>query len=179
MRVIVVLVLGGVAVTGCGGGAQPSPTSPSPSRSVPASAIALVGARPVPRAALDAALAQSRRAYAARGRAFPAAGTPAFARLRALAVALVVERSRLEVEAESAGIRITRADVDRRLEEVKRTRFGGSEQRYREGLRRAGLTDADIRADLGSQLLAAALRGVPHATPKVVYAKGFAPPNTG
>jgi hypothetical protein len=108
---------------------------------------------------------------------FPARGTPAYAHLQALAVQLVVERAQFELEAEDAGIRITPAAVDRRLRQVKRATFGGSERRYQEGLRREGLTDADIRADIRSQLLADAVKRVigDALIPKVVYAKGFAP----
>ena len=151
MRPIVVLLVVVCAVAGCG----------ASSTTVPASAVALVGGRPVPLAAVDAQLAQARRAYRARGQVFPARGTLAYAHLQALAVQLVVER----------------AQVDRRLRQVKRATFGGSERRYQEGLRREGLTDADIRADIRSQLLADAVKRVMGDTliPKVVYAKGFAP----
>ena len=59
MRRLLVFSVLALVATGCGGG----------TRSVPPSAIAVVGDRTVPRAAFDAELARARRAYAARGQA--------------------------------------------------------------------------------------------------------------
>ena len=64
---------------------------------VPPGAIAVVGDRSVPRSALDAQLAQSRRAYAARGQDFPKPGTDSYRRLQDNAVRLLVDRTRLEL----------------------------------------------------------------------------------
>ena len=60
---------------------------------VPPGAIAVVGDRSVPRSALDAQLAQSRRAYAARGQDFPKPGTDSYRRLQDNAVRLLVDRT--------------------------------------------------------------------------------------
>ena len=74
---------------------------------VPPGAIAVVGDRPVPRSALDAQIAQSRRAYAARGQAFPKPGTEAYRRLEDNAVRLLVDRTRLDLAAQKLGIVIS------------------------------------------------------------------------
>jgi len=143
------------------------------SRSVPPGAVALVGDRAITRAALDAEVARARRALAARGEAFPKAGTPAFRRLRDSALAVLVDRARLEIEAQRAHVSVDPARVEARLRRL-RAAFGG-EARYREHLRQAGLTEADVREAIRFELLAAALRGVRSATPPVVYAPGFEP----
>jgi hypothetical protein len=162
------LLAGVVVLAGCGGGGG-----------VPRSAVAVVGGRSVSRADLAAALAQSRRAYAAGGRAFPAAGTPAFDHLRALALGVLVDRARLEVVAAKHGITITPAQVDTALRRYVQESFGGDEKRFRESLRREGMTEAGIRAALRTQLLAAAVTNADAAGEKVKvrYARGFAPPN--
>jgi SurA-like N-terminal domain len=153
-------------VTGCG-------------QAVPSSAIAVVGGTPVPRADLDAQMAATRQAYAAAGRAFPAAGTAAYEHLRQLAVQLLVDAAALEFTARRLGIEVAAAQVDRRLRLYKLEQFGGDESRYRERLRQTGMTDAAVRAAIRHELLAAAIRRDKRsvAPPKIVYAKGFTPAN--
>lgn len=167
MRRLLVFSVLALVATGCGGG----------TRSVPPSAIAVVGDRAVPRAAFDAELARARRAYAARGQAFPAPGTPAYERVKDAVVRLLVDRARLEVEAQHAGVVIPAAKVEARLRRLERTTFGGDEARYRTQLRRTGLTEADVRAAIRTELLADALRGVDVEAPSVAYARGFEPRN--
>jgi len=162
-----------VVLAGCGGGHTAR---------VPPGAIALVGDRPVPRAALDVELRRSRRAYAAQGKAFPARGTAAFSHVQSLAVRLVVDHVTLAVQAASRGVVITPAQVDRRLRQLKRDAFGGSESRYRAALRRQGMTAAEARSSVRDLLLAEALRsagGTAPEPPEIVYADGFAPANSG
>jgi hypothetical protein len=142
---------------------------------VPPGAIAVVGGKAVPRAALEAELARSRRAYQARGQAFPARGTAAHRRLQDAAVRLLVDRARLEVEAQRAGIVIPDARVDASLRRFRETAFGGDEARYRAQLAMTGMTDADAREAIRIQLLADALRGRQIRPPAVVYAPGFEP----
>jgi hypothetical protein len=158
-----------VAAAGCGHGAT----------DVPAGAIAVVGDRPVPRSVLDAQLAQTRRAYAARGQAFPQPGTDGYRRLRDNAVRLVVDRTRLELAAQELGIVVGPARVDARLRRFKQTEFGGSEARYRARLRAVGMTEADLRRAVRDQLLVDAVekadRSALEKPLSISYAKGFAP----
>jgi hypothetical protein len=154
-----------VALAGCGHSAE----------TVPSGAIALVGDRTIPRAAFEAELTRARRAYAARGQAFPARGTPAYEQLKDAAVSLLVDRARLELEAQHAGVVIPATKVEARLRRLKRTTFGGDEARYRAQLRRAGMTDADVREAIRTQLLVAALPGKRTRPARVVYARGFEP----
>jgi SurA-like protein len=150
---------------------------------VPANAIALVGGQPVSGFAFDSELARARRFYHGRARAFPAPGTVAYQRLKDSVVRLVVERKQLEIVARKHGVSITPAQIDRRLRVMKQTTFGGSQARYRERLRLAGMTDADVRDAIRVQLLTNALRKDAPAAMReqlpVVYAKGFAPANAG
>jgi hypothetical protein len=155
-----------VVLAGCGGHTN---------QEVPPRAIAVVGDRAVTRADLEHELARARRAYAARGQAFPGRGTPAYEQLKDSAVRLLVDRERLEFEADQAGVAIASARVDARLRRLKETTFGGDEARYREQLHRTGMTDADVREAIHTQLLANALRGRETEGPRVTYAPGFEP----
>jgi hypothetical protein len=140
---------------------------------VPPSAIAVVGGRQID---------EARRSYEAAGRPFPAPGTPGYERLQAITVRLLVERAELDVEADRLGIAVTPAQVDARLSRLKQSAFRGNERLYRRRLREQRTTDAEVRAGIRDQLLAAALRAAGAVVPKplkVRYAKGFAPSDGG
>jgi len=173
MRQVALLVALLVVAAGCG----------HDSATVPPGAIAVVGGQPVPRTALDAQLAQTRRAYAARGQAFPKPGTDAYRRLQDNAVRLVVDRTRLALAARKLGITIRPAQIEARLRRFKRTAFGGSEARYRARLRAIGMTEADVRGATRDELLVAAVgKAEPSALRKLLpvsYATGFAPAAEG
>jgi hypothetical protein len=164
-------LLAALALAGCGDKAV-----------VPPSAIAVVGGRQISRAAFAAQIDEARRSYEAAGRPFPAPGTPTYARLKAIAVRLLVERAELDIEADRLGIAITPAQIDARLGRFKQSAFRGSEQLYRRRLREQRTTDPEVRAGIRDQLLAAALRAsgaeIPKPT-KVRYARGFAPSDSG
>ena len=149
---------------------------------VPPSAIAVVCGRQISRAALAAQIDHARRSYEAAGRPFPAPGTAAYEHLRAITVRLLVERAELDIEADRLGIAITPAQVDARLGRFKQSAFHGSERLYRQRLREQRTTDAEVRAGIRDELLAAALRKAGAEVPKplnVRYAKGFAPTDGG
>lgn len=192
MRALLPLVVVASLVGGCGG---------QKTAHVPASAIAVVGGRTITRDAYDAEIARSRRAYAAQHRRFPAAGTTAYAQLRAAAVRLLVERSQLEQEAPGLGVTVDDAQVDARRRLLIDTTFGGDEARYRARLRAQVMTDGDVRSALRAQLLsqrvfAAVTANVKPKTAEArreafdrwlegvrtklvpTYAKGFAPPDS-
>jgi len=148
---LIALVL---VAAGCGGQA----------RTVPAGAVALVGDHPISRAALDAELAR--------------APHPLTRAVRDAALQVLVDHERLELEARQARVSVDPTQVDARLRAFKRSAFGGDEARYREQLRRTGMTEADVRDDIRWQLLAQALRAVHVTPPRVIYAPGFEPAGT-
>jgi parvulin-like peptidyl-prolyl isomerase len=50
-------------------------------------------------------------------------------------------------------IEITDADVDKRLTQIKQQSFGGDQKKYEKELKNQGLTDAQVRADIRSQIV--------------------------
>jgi hypothetical protein len=168
------VVLGAlVLVVGCG----------ATHTAVPATAIAMVGDRSIPRADFEAQMDEARRVFGAQGKPFPALGTPEYERLKDTAVRLLVEREQTFMAARRLGILPRVLDqVGPTVRRFKQRTFGGSETRYRERLRQTGMTDQDVREAITDQLLAAALKtkASPFKKPlRVVYAKGFAPADNG
>jgi hypothetical protein len=151
---------------------------------VPATAIAVVGDTPIPRADFEAQMDQARRVLRAQGKSFPAPGNPECDGLRGTAVRLLVERKQMALAARRLGILPHVMDqVEPALRRFKRTTLGGSEARYRERLRQAGMTDEDVREAITDQLLASALKRA-NAWPlkkllPVSYATGLAPGDDG
>ena len=161
-------------VVGCGG----------THTAVPAIGHVTLGDRSIPRAEFEAQMSQARRVFRAQGKPFPALGTPEYDRLEDTAVRLLVERKQMSMAALRLGIlpRVMN-QVEPALRRFKETTLGGSEARYRDGLRQTGMTDQDVREAITDQLLASALKrakALPLKKPlSVSYARGFAPADDG
>ncbi len=136
------LVLAAFGLVACGGGGG-----------VDDNAIARVGGQEVPKTEFDALIAQARASYKAQKREFPKAGTPEYNTLKTQAVQFLVQRAQFEQKAEELGVSVTDADVDKRLKEIKKQYFGGSEQKYKDQLKEQNLTDAQVRKDIRAQLI--------------------------
>ena len=134
---------------GCGGGDSQT-LGPE---DVPDNAVALVAGTPVLRTDFERFFAQAEKAAKARGEDFPQAGTPEYVDLQNQAVDYLITRIELEKEAESLGIKVTDADVDKRVQEIKDQFFQGDDKKYEQELKKLGLTDADVRADARAQLI--------------------------
>jgi parvulin-like peptidyl-prolyl isomerase len=68
-----------------------------------------------------------------------------------------VQQAERESKAGSMGIKISDKDVDKRLAQIKKQYFGGSEKRYQAQLKKQSLTDAQVRTDIRSQLISEAV----------------------
>ena len=66
---------------------------------------------------------RARKSYAAQKQAFPKAGTPEFQSLQTQAVAFLVQRVQYEQQAEKLDVTVSEAEIDKRVEEVKKQYF--------------------------------------------------------
>jgi parvulin-like peptidyl-prolyl isomerase len=149
MRVLRALpILGAVAAlaAGCGGGGG--------SASLGGEDIAVVDTIHITRGQFDALLDQARRQYRQQGRPFPKAGTQDYAALKNQAVTVLVQQAEREVRAKEMGIAVSDKQVDARLKQIKQQYFQGSDKKYETQLKKQGLTDEQVRADIKSQLIA-------------------------
>jgi parvulin-like peptidyl-prolyl isomerase len=148
MRILrVLLVLGVLAalVAGCGGGGGSD---------VSGQDVAVVGPIHIKRARFDALIDQAKKSFQQQGRPFPKAGSQEYAALRAQAVTVLVQAAERQVRAEDEmNIKVTDKDVDARLSQIKKQYFQGSDERYQQQLKKQGLTDEQVRADIKSQLV--------------------------
>jgi parvulin-like peptidyl-prolyl isomerase len=132
-------------LAGCGGGGD--------SGSVSSNAVAEVNGQEITQEQFNKLLAQAKKSYETQKRKWPAAGTPEYDTLKNQAVSYLVQREEFQQEAEKLGVTVSDADVDKRLDKVKKQYFGGSEKRYTQQLKKQGLSDAQVREDLKAQLV--------------------------
>jgi foldase protein PrsA len=140
---VVLLAAVVLVAAGCGGG----------SASVPANAVAVVGSDTITKEQFNALLDGAKRTYQARKTTFPKAGTSAYKSLQDQAMQYLVQESELQQKADDLGVKITDADVDARLKQIKQQYFGGSEKKYQAQLKSQGLTEPQIKQDLRAQIL--------------------------
>lgn len=127
------------------------------SNGVPANAIAVLDGAPILRSEFESWLAQQRRQHEAQGKTFPAEGSSGYRAIVNQTLAALVQRKALALEARKQGVAVTRRELDRRVGEIVERQYGGNRQRYEQGLRRSGATDAQAREEIRAQLLYAKL----------------------
>jgi parvulin-like peptidyl-prolyl isomerase len=131
-----------LGVAGCGG-----------SDGVPKDAVAVVGGETVTKEELDGLLAQARANIKASGRPFPKEGTPQYRQLRDQLIQHLIRRAQLAAAAEDRDIEISDEDVEQRRKLLVDQYYGGSEKRYREGLKKQGRSEEQARDDLEASLI--------------------------
>jgi parvulin-like peptidyl-prolyl isomerase len=139
-----VFALAGLLLTGCGGGGD---------ESVPADAVAEVDGEPIAVADFEGVLNQARQSYKNQKREFPKAGSQEYQTLKNQAVQFLVQRRQFEQAAAEMGIEVTDQQVEDRLAQIKKQYFGGDQKKYEKQLKEQGLTDAQVRADVRSQIV--------------------------
>lgn len=135
-----------LAASGCGGSGK-----------VPKGAAAVVGGESVSIADVDALLLQAKKSYESQKRTFPKAGSVEYQTLKNQALAFLLQRVEFEQKLKDLGGSVTDKQVADRLVEIKKQYFNGDEKKYRKQLADQGLTDAQVRADLRSQLVSEAI----------------------
>ncbi|GIU94309.1 MAG: foldase protein PrsA [Gaiellaceae bacterium] len=142
---ITVAVLGSalaLAASACGG-----------SESVPEGAVAVVDGVEISKAELDELMGIAKKAYASQDQEFPKAGTPEYQSIQQQYLAFLVQRAEFEQEAEKLGVKVTEKDIDKALEEVVESRFGGDRKEFDKALAEQGFTLEAFRKTLAASVL--------------------------
>ena len=142
------IVLVAALAAGCGGGG---------SASVDKQDVAVVGKVHVNKAEYNTLIDQAKRSYKLQGRPFPKQGTTDYESVKGNAVTLLVQQAEREAQAESMGIKISDADIQKRLDQIIKQYFQGKHAKYEAQLKKQHLTDAQVRKDIRSQLISEAV----------------------
>ena len=137
------LLVIGLLAAGCG----------SSSTSVPQNAIAIVGTDTITKQQYNDLLAQAKSQYQANKKPFPAIGSVAYKTLSDQAVGYLVQQSELQQRANALGVKVTQADVDKQIAQIKKQYFGGSQAKYKAQLKAQGMTEPQLRQALYAQVL--------------------------
>jgi len=144
-------VLSGVAlllvVAACGGGGP---------RSVPSDSVAVVGGDNITKSRWDQLIKQTKDNYKATQHSFPKPGSAELRTLQTNATQFLIQASEYEQEAAKLGIKVSDADVQARLDQIKQqfyaSQSGGKkaskaavEKRYQQALKQQGFTDQEVR----------------------------------
>jgi foldase protein PrsA len=132
-----------VALAGCGGGSD----------KVPADAVAVVDGTDIKRSDYDQIVAQAKKSYKNQKREFPKAGSQEFQTLKNQVVQFLVQREQFEQQAKALDVEITEKQVDARLAQIQKQYFGGDRKKFEKQLKDQGLTEAQVRKDIRSQIV--------------------------
>jgi parvulin-like peptidyl-prolyl isomerase len=147
-KLIVLLAACALGVSACGG--DEGSTSP---QDVPTDAIALVGEQEVPKAEFTALMERAEKGYKAQKREFPKVGSPEYQDLKSRAIEYLVQRYQYRVEAEALGIEVTDEEITKRIDEIKKESFGGSDAKFTKELEKLGLTEEEAREEIRDRLI--------------------------
>src|SRR4051812_46722884 len=134
----------------CGGGGGGS-------AKVSSGDAAVVGGEHISRDQLDTRVHQAKCSYDLQKRAFPKAGSAEYQAIQSQILASLVQRVELEQKAPSLGVKVTDAQVDKQLADLKKQYFGGDDKKYLAELKRQCVTDTEVRNDLRANLLSNAV----------------------
>jgi parvulin-like peptidyl-prolyl isomerase len=137
-----------VIAAACGG---------SSSSSLPSGVAVQVGEQEIDRAQVDQLLQQACAGYKSQGKTCPTAGSQEYKALQTQAVDFLVQRTEFAQKAKEMGIVISAKQIDERLSRIKKQYFAGKESRYQQQLKQQGLTEQQVRSDIGAQLTSEAI----------------------
>jgi foldase protein PrsA len=121
-----------VLLAACGGGGNSGPP--------PADAIAEVDGTPIQKSTFTSLLDVACARYKAQGQACPKVGTPTYSSLRDSAVNFLVQQEELTQEAKKLGVTVTQKDIDKQVEQIKKTYYQGDEKKFEDALKKDGIT---------------------------------------
>jgi foldase protein PrsA len=149
LRFLLPIALVAVLAAGCGGGGG--------SAGLASGDIAVVGNTHIAKTDYDALLAQAKRSFKQQGRPFPKEGTSDFQSIKSNAVTLLVQQAERQAKADDMGVKVSDADVQKRLGQIIKQYFQGKKSKYQAQLKTQNLTDTQVRKDIRSQLVAEAV----------------------
>jgi foldase protein PrsA len=136
------------ACGGGGGGGQ-----------VPATAVAQVGSTPITKSTFTGLLTVACASDKAQGQPCPKVGTSTYATLRDSAVTFLVQQQELAQEAQKLGVSVSQKDVDKQVDQITKTYYQGSKQKFQQALKKDDLTLAQLEQyELRPKLLAQAVQ---------------------
>jgi foldase protein PrsA len=120
----------------CGGGGNSGP--------VPADAIAQVNGTPISKSSFTALMSVACARYKAQGQPCPKVGTPTYSSLRDSAVTFLVQQEELTQQAKKLGVTVTQADIQKQVDQIKKTYYQGSQSKLDAALKKDDISLSEL-----------------------------------
>jgi parvulin-like peptidyl-prolyl isomerase len=130
---------------GCGGGSSVARLGSDD--------VAVVGSKDVSKTQFQALMDRAKKSYEAQKRPFPEPGSAEYETLKGQAIGFLLQRAEFEQEAEARGIDISDDKIDKRIAQLKKQFYGGSEKKYQDTLKQQGLTEEQARQEVRASLI--------------------------
>jgi parvulin-like peptidyl-prolyl isomerase len=137
-----------LAVAGCGGTSTATLGSDD---------AAIVGSQAITKEELSSLMDRAKKTYDVQKRPFPKPGTAEYEQLKGQAITYLIQRAEYAQEADAMGIKISDSDVDKRIEQLKKQYYAGSESKYEKTLKQQGLTQDQAKEEVRASLIAEAV----------------------
>src|SRR6266508_2362687 len=137
---VIALVAGG-----CGGGSSVARLGSDD--------VAVVGSKGISKTQFQGLMDRAKKSYETQKRAFPKPGTAEYETLKGQAIAFLLQRAEFEQEAEARGIDISDEKIDKRIAQLKKQFYGGSDKKYQDTLKQQGLTEEQDREEVRASLI--------------------------
>ncbi len=129
---------------GCGG---------SKSASLSSNDVAIAGSQQITKDQFTSLMARAKKSYDSQKRPFPKPGTTEYEQLKGQAITFLIQQAEFAQEAGHLGIKITDDKVNKRIDQLKKQFYGGSDQRYKKTLAQQGLTESQAKDAVRAQLI--------------------------
>jgi parvulin-like peptidyl-prolyl isomerase len=115
--------------------------------------VAVVGSKQISKEQFQALMGRAKKSYETQKRPFPKPGSAEYETLKGQAIGFLLQRAEFEQEAEARDIEITDEKVDKRIDQLKKQFYGGSDKRYQDVLKQQGLTEEQARNEVRATLV--------------------------
>jgi parvulin-like peptidyl-prolyl isomerase len=143
-RVILLMGLCVALVAGCGG---------TSSATLGSDDAAVVGSQPITKEQFQDLMGRAEKSYKAQKRPFPKPGSTEYEQLKGQAITYLIQQAEFAQEASNMGIKVSDDEVDKRIEQLKKQFYGGSDERYKKTLDQQGLTEDQAKDVIRSQII--------------------------
>jgi parvulin-like peptidyl-prolyl isomerase len=113
----------------------------------------VVGSQQITKDQVQELMDRAKKSYDAQKRAFPKPGSTEYEQLKSQAISFLIQEAEFEEEGQKMGVDISDKKVDKRIGQLKKQFYGGSEKRYRQVLKQQGLTDEQAHEAVRAQLI--------------------------
>ena len=114
---------------------------------------AIAGSKEITKDQFQSLMDRAKKSYDAQKRPFPKPGTAEYEQLKGQAITFLIQRAEFAQAADDMGIKISDDKVNKRIDQLKKQFYGGSDERYKKTLEQQGLTEDQAKEEVRAQLI--------------------------